>query len=62
MSLNLPHSASAGPVDVSTSGASYLSEETREKLAAGLAARTGDSDVESDDEIDVGAGALGDGF
>lgn len=46
--LNAFHSASAGPVGTSVSGTSYLSEEMKERLAAGLAERTGDSDEESD--------------
>jgi len=63
LSLNLFHSASTGPVDTSTSGASYLSDETKEKLAVGLAVRMGASDVELDDKMDwVGPGASGDGF
>ena len=55
------HSMSAGPVDTSSSGASYLSEEMKEKLAADLAARTGDSDVESEDGTASAGEASGDG-
>lgn len=39
---------SASPTEVTAFVASHLSEEMREKLAAGLAEQMGDSDVELD--------------
>jgi hypothetical protein len=43
------YSASTGPVDTRGPGTSHVSDTMLEKAAAGLAARTGDSDAESDD-------------
>ena len=42
-------SAFACPVDTRTPGTLHLSDAMLEKVAAGLAARTGDTDVESDE-------------
>ena len=43
------HSSSAGPVDATAPGTSNVSDDMLEKVAAALAMRTGNLDVESDE-------------